>query len=449
MSDEPSMSASPFLNMPFEVTEHTLTFCHPRDVSAFSQASRFTHSLVNTLCGQYLWRQLFLAYPFDDLRSSPVAAPDAVPDWRTELQRRVHAEYIAREGGDRYELLDVLLSALRRAAPVPPPSPSTPDSTLSPPAPPSANMQWVREQADHFAGLEEQAPHIGPPALAELRAHLALTHARGSGPSAPAHVKRARRVARSFVYDLRTCTEEREWGPFCDSATRVDWAHVNAIVTTIVMNLRDFGQHWPVEYQPRAVTDGLEASRAYSAPEVHKRPPEDWAGVTGHWMRIVCFCDYRDLIRFNAYGCREDFFDDDYEEASRLLRLKLHLESVESDPVVLAALPDRTRPPLTFAGTMRGFNSDEVLDRAVRGTVSVMPDGNVRWSFVSLYNSQEQWSSEGIQLGGVCSAAGIVGIWSGAFHDHGDPAGPFWFFKTHEKTNDALISRTGALFQTD
>jgi hypothetical protein len=34
---------------------------------------------------------------------------------------------------------------------------------------------------------------------------------------------------------------------------------------------------------------------------------------------------------------------------------------------------------------MRGFNSDEVLNRAVRGTVRVMEDGNIRWSFVSVW----------------------------------------------------------------
>jgi hypothetical protein len=33
---------------------------------------------------------------------------------------------------------------------------------------------------------------------------------------------------------------------------------------------------------------------------------------------------------------------------------------------------------------MRGFNSDEVLNRKVRGTVRVMKDGDIRWSFVSV-----------------------------------------------------------------
>jgi hypothetical protein len=113
-----------------------------------------------------------------------------------------------------------------------------------------------------------------------------------------------------------------------------------------------------------------------------------------------------------------------------------------------------------FGGTMRGFNSDELLNRTIRGTVQVMSDGNIRWSFVSsvrvhdvnkqnsTYSSRLSTfrfqcitattsggsigsspceflylitlsSSEGVQIGGVCSAAGVVGAWSGARHDQG------------------------------
>ena len=82
------------------------------------------------------------------------------------------------------------------------------------------------------------------------------------------------------------------------------------------------------------------------------------------------------------------FFDDEYQEASRLLLLDLQVISVDDDPIALENIPDPTRPPITFGGTMRGFNSDEILNRAVRGTVRVMEDGNIRWSFVSVW---AQW----------------------------------------------------------
>jgi hypothetical protein len=36
-----------------------------------------------------------------------------------------------------------------------------------------------------------------------------------------------------------------------------------------------------------------------------------------------------------------------------------------------------------------------------------------------MYDGFVQWSSEGIQIGSVGSAAGVIGCWAGATHDHG------------------------------
>jgi len=40
---------------------------------------------------------------------------------------------------------------------------------------------------------------------------------------------------------------------------------------------------------------------------------------------------------------------------------------------------------------MRGFNSDEAMNRPVLGTVRVMEDGNIRWSYVSV------WAHDGLR----------------------------------------------------
>ncbi len=92
----------------------------------------------------------------------------------------------------------------------------------------------------------------------------------------------------------------------------------------------------------------------------------------------------------------------------------------------------------------------------------MLPDGNVRWSIVSYAFSafcfeasrlrtcrpelahiwliicgttvyaqtstapnsmQDEWASEAVQLGGVGSAMGSLGMWTGAFHEDGDPLG--------------------------
>jgi len=68
----------------------------------------------------------------------------------------------------------------------------------------------------------------------------------------------------------------------------------------------------------------------------------------------------------------------------------------------------------------------------VNGSVNMGDDGVVRWRFASIYDGHTQWSSEGIQLGCVGSAAGVIGSWTAAMHDHGDPVGPFWLWKVSD-----------------
>jgi hypothetical protein len=43
--------------------------------------------------------------------------------------------------------------------------------------------------------------------------------------------------------------------------------------------------------------------------------------------------------------------------------------------------------------------------------------------------SPGEWSTEGVQIGGVGSALGVVGLWTGADHERTDPLGPFWLWK--------------------
>jgi hypothetical protein len=99
---------------------------------------------------------------------------------------------------------------------------------------------------------------------------------------------------------------------------------------------------------------------------------------------------------------------------------------------------------------MAGLDQETV--RYAKGTVSMIGDGAVRWSLVSLISSPSlpdftkllttlqqissrasespgEWSTEGVQIGGVGSALGVVGLWTGADHERTDPLGPFWLWK--------------------
>ena len=48
-----------------------------------------------------------------------------------------------------------------------------------------------------------------------------------------------------------------------------------------------------------------------------------------------------------------------------------------------------------------------------KGSVRLTPEGEVRWTSVSIFHGQERWRSEGIQVSNqdVRSARGVVGTW--------------------------------------
>lgn len=52
-----------------------------------------------------------------------------------------------------------------------------------------------------------------------------------------------------------------------------------------------------------------------------------------------------------------------------------------------------------------------MLTAAVAGVVQMTPEGEVRWTTSSLYDGEERWRSEGIQIGGIKSARGVIGNW--------------------------------------
>lgn len=131
----------------------------------------------------------------------------------------------------------------------------------------------------------------------------------------PAHM-----VARSKVYDLREYTDDTLWGPFMnDGSQNVDWEKIEAVMVVLGFNLNKFSdrsggrfpQLWNTPFQGAA-------PHSYASPPPHQGPTKemdsefsiirdlvpsidslDPYGVTGTWMRIVCFLDYNDLYAFN------------------------------------------------------------------------------------------------------------------------------------------------------
>ena len=87
--------------------------------------------------------------------------------------------------------------------------------------------------------------------------------------------------------------------------------------------------------------------------------------------------------------------------------------------------PER-KPTIHFEGNTLGGGSNEAR---VRGTVHDEGDEVVRWSVSSIVGGEMRWHTEGVQIGGVQSAAGWVGCWTSPAHETYDPAGPNWTYK--------------------
>ncbi|KAG2160139.1 uncharacterized protein EDB93DRAFT_1244879 [Suillus bovinus] len=432
------------LQIPSEITEQALTLCHPYDVESFSQTCRKARHLVYGNPDQYLWRQLFLLFPFDDPRliSSPFQE-DGQFNWRKQLHRRLAAQLIACRTNPTLEdlltAIETFISVVCTAAPV-----TWGHERIS-----SPNLLWVVEVLQS-TNMLRRSPLLfqegSNQSLARLRAYLALTldEYDDDDDEGMERLKLIRTRSRCQVYDLRNYHQDNDWGPFNVIAGEVDWTHIESIINVVSMNLSDRPCDWP-DARPRY---GLEATRAYSAPGTTGLATGDWAGVEGHWRRYVCFMDYRDLFAFN-YGNRgrgqrdSTYFDPpDFEEAVRLVELKLTLIDAQEIPEVytLNRFPDspcKHYPTLYFTGTSWGINGNEAT---IVGSVAMSEGGVVRWRFASIANSHIQWGSEGVQIGGIASAFGVIGTWTGTHHDHGDPVGPFWLYKV--EADDPVYMRT-------
>jgi len=162
----------------------------------------------------------------------------------------------------------------------------------------------------------------------------------------------------------------------------------------------------------------------------------DWAGAAGIWRRCICWLDYRDLLINNLQFGQNRFNDDTLQEALRIFPMTLRI-SKYSWPPMSAFSPSsspshsgRSRlPTIHVEGEMAGI--DQEITRYIKGTVSMIGDGTVRWSLISSRSndSPPEWSTEGVQIGGVGSALGVIGLWTGADHERTDPLGAFWLWR--------------------
>ncbi|KZT56802.1 hypothetical protein CALCODRAFT_509241 [Calocera cornea HHB12733] len=89
-------------------------------------------------------------------------------------------------------------------------------------------------------------------------------------------------------------------------------------------------------------------------------------------------------------------------------------------------------PTIYFSGTSSGHNTDPPVTK-LRGRVDMGEDGSVLWRMTSRF-SGHSWVSEGVQVGGVQSQAGVLVTWSELEHEEHGPAGPSWLWKSRSNT---------------
>ncbi|KAJ3513121.1 hypothetical protein NLJ89_g3125 [Agrocybe chaxingu] len=259
-----------------------------------------------------------------------------------------------------------------------------------------------------------------------------------------ASLKSMRDISRAYVYDLRHYTAETRWGPF-NSDGSVNWTHVEHLINVVALNVQELPGSWALTRPPSCI-DPPRISCALARRQISST---DWAGVEGTWRRYVCFMDYRDLFAFNftdlADGPRQPKFfkDPRFREATRLIEVKIHLVPTTEIRFIRSSdlRPDEHDhyPPLCFVGSSKGVNGNEAQ---VEGYVRMGKDGIARWYLTSIYDDHPQWSSSGVQIGGLGSAMGVVGVWTTTHHDQDDPVGPFWLWKVEDNSPTHLMEYT-------
>ncbi|KAH9044592.1 hypothetical protein EDB85DRAFT_2070730 [Lactarius pseudohatsudake] len=405
--------------VPQEIIERVLAFLDPLDVASFSQTSKQHNKLVYHSGDNHLWRELYLAQPFDDPRLALTPRLERIPvesiDWKSSLQAIIRARTVLNDPSkcrpqERETILRTLIVMLRGATP----APSFCEKTLS------KNLVWLVTMLRDGALLNGTVPLS--PTEAQLRAYL-LVHL-GLTPSDARSVNKA--ATRAFVYDLRNYFSDGGFGPyFPDGSGRVNWVHLHAIHRVVAMHLVDLRETEPfvfplipmsMPYCQSIVPLGLDL-------KVH-----DWAGIEGLWHCSLCFVDHRQLLQLNNHtvGVTQpddrgplnisSFWDPGFRETFRVLPVYFRVIGFEEDP------ERPTRPRLVFAGEGRD-------EQTMIGRVQMTPDEHLRWKWVCGEGGEAVWSCDGVQVGGVRSSYGVLGSWTTVFHDHRDPVGPLWLRK--------------------
>ncbi|KAI0972640.1 hypothetical protein F4678DRAFT_428859 [Xylaria arbuscula] len=445
-------------DLPPEIVYHILGYVDPQDLAWVPRTCKSLYHAVSA--NTALFKQVYLNH---------LDVPSARPvDWERSLKDLVRLRHLSGRSSvdDKKDELDfvhrTVVELLRNA--------STDDAQPGSPArlPPSRNAEIltnlfsVESNQEAFlcrsfiyerARAEFDARDIrywhGPPKPEHQKsAHLHCLYGVPLLFAYPSPGRRTRHnsmhpFACSKVYDLRQYTEKTKWGPFMDDDTmRVDWEKVEAIMIVLGANMNHLGIsgiHMCENFcnVPFAGTWPNSWKSSHSSPqEVGAKESLDPYGITGVWLRVVCFLDYTDFFAFN-FGAEAQPPPHvprpsiNVGQATRLILMRIFVTGIEKP----APQDGQDLPVVHFKGVSRSLDQsfDENADSDLRGTVRLTPEGEVRWTTFSIFGGVERWRSESVQVGGVRSAKGVLGHWFDKDFDPRGPAGPTAFWKISDK----------------
>lgn len=362
------------LDSPSEVLHDILYYTNPSDLASVAQSCRYLNTYVDR--DLLLWRRQYLAY------HDPPANPTSTePAWADLLKRNISVQNLLRSSDDTIKSEDQLERVAELISSLLLESTSEPKLNVSFLYDLFTNNEsntssfLCRSSLFNSARLPTNSAATTR-TLQQLSAklhvysNLSLEPRRHSLASRPKS-HQVHPYARARVYDLRRYKHANHWGPFTDDGTSaVDWEKVQAIMLDLSYNVRMYAERGGADFIPPSIAPhygrrrGTHSSRrAFTGPSAKVWDAPFWGlapnsyisqplsgplspspnpeldaqdpyGVTGTWMRIVCFLDYSDLYNFNFEDTNqvpegEDKPPIETREAFRLIRLKLHVTSIE------------------------------------------------------------------------------------------------------------------------
>ncbi|QIW99753.1 hypothetical protein AMS68_005271 [Peltaster fructicola] len=311
--------------------------------------------------------------------------------------------------------------------------------------------------------------------ITEFSSKTQLNDSPAAGTRQQTKAHQIHQYARSKVYDLREYTDDTLWGPFMnDGSQNVDWEKVEAILVDLAYNTRRCYENarccMPLQCNarfegvtPNSFVEKLPEATAEEDEKMDEKSiklrelalqldQQDPYGVTGTWLRVVCFLDYSELYHFN-FNFEDNMRIDPsiarppldspegmlgVAECWRVVKIEppgSHDDDEEEAGMDWSNFTGTRLPIVHFAGISQSlqFRHDTDANSRIRGTVRQTPEGEIRWTTFSIFHGEERWRSESVQIGGLRSGRGVVGNWFDKDYSDTGPAGPTAFWKQSDK----------------